>query len=132
MLHVSATGEVSRVPDLARSRAFYEDVLGLSIYREYGIGGVATGVVYFLGGGYLASGPGEPSHEWAYANAGGVTVSYFEWVQSMQWYPWTLEEIRRRPEIGSTLERIHRARRSGGTASGDAPGSGVSGRTGKS
>ncbi len=44
---------ILRVPDLARSRAFYEDVIGLTIYREYGVGGVATGVVYFLGGGYL-------------------------------------------------------------------------------
>ena len=44
---------ILRVPHLARSRAFYEGTLGLSVYREYGTGGAVTGVVYFLGGGYL-------------------------------------------------------------------------------
>jgi predicted enzyme related to lactoylglutathione lyase len=48
--------------DLARSRQWYEQVLGLRVYREFGHGGVATGVVYFLGGGFLElSSSGSPA-----------------------------------------------------------------------
>ena len=39
--------------DFEASTAFYEHTLGLSIYREYGVGGHRTGLVFFLGGGYL-------------------------------------------------------------------------------
>jgi predicted enzyme related to lactoylglutathione lyase len=32
---------------------WYRDVLGLRVYREYGVGGQVTGTVFFLGGGFL-------------------------------------------------------------------------------
>jgi len=39
--------------DFARSRRWYAEILGLRVYREFGVGGEVTGVVFFLGGGYL-------------------------------------------------------------------------------
>jgi catechol 2,3-dioxygenase-like lactoylglutathione lyase family enzyme len=48
--------------DFARSRRWYAEVLGLRVYREFGAGGQVTGVVFFLGGGYLELGSaGGPS-----------------------------------------------------------------------
>jgi glutamate dehydrogenase/leucine dehydrogenase len=32
------------------------------------------------------------------ANAGGVVMSYLEWVENLQWYIWDEEETRRRLE----------------------------------
>jgi glutamate dehydrogenase (NAD(P)+) len=37
------------------------------------------------------------------ANAGGVTVSYFEWVQNMQYYKWNLTRVRQ--ELDAYLSR---------------------------
>jgi predicted enzyme related to lactoylglutathione lyase len=74
--------------DLVRSRRWYEDVLGLRVYREFGHGGVVSGVVYFLGGGYLElsmagspAGPGitlwlqvqDLGAEWRRLQAAGAT-----------------------------------------------------------
>ncbi|HRN89608.1 MAG TPA: glutamate dehydrogenase, partial [Hyphomicrobium sp.] len=41
------------------------------------------------------------------ANAGGVTVSYFEWVQNRQGFYWTLDEIHDR--LKTIVEREGRA-----------------------
>jgi catechol 2,3-dioxygenase-like lactoylglutathione lyase family enzyme len=39
--------------DLEASVAWYTEVLGLRVYREYGAAGRRTGVVLFCGGGFL-------------------------------------------------------------------------------
>ncbi|TLQ47323.1 VOC family protein [Streptomyces marianii] len=52
MMHVLSSRILLRPTDPERSRRFYEDVLGLQIYREFGTG-QDRGTVYFLGGGFL-------------------------------------------------------------------------------
>ncbi|MDT0467831.1 VOC family protein [Streptomyces gibsoniae] len=59
MVHVLNSRVLLRPTDPERSRTFYGEKLGLSVYREFGTG-PERGVVYFLGGGFLeVSGRGE-------------------------------------------------------------------------
>jgi predicted enzyme related to lactoylglutathione lyase len=59
-MEVLSSRTILRASDFARARAFYEDTLGLRVYREYGAEGRVTGVVYFLGGGFLEITGGDP------------------------------------------------------------------------
>jgi catechol 2,3-dioxygenase-like lactoylglutathione lyase family enzyme len=44
---------IFRCRDLAASRRFWEDTLGLTVAREYGVEGRTTGLVLFAGGGFV-------------------------------------------------------------------------------
>ncbi|MFG3201237.1 VOC family protein [Streptomyces sp. NPDC048192] len=52
MVHVLSSRTLLTPTDPERSRTFYGDQLGLSVYREFGTG-PERGTVYFLGGGFL-------------------------------------------------------------------------------
>jgi catechol 2,3-dioxygenase-like lactoylglutathione lyase family enzyme len=52
-MEVLASRLILHPSDMAQSRQFYEQVLGLRIFHEYGNGRAVVGVVYFLGGGFL-------------------------------------------------------------------------------
>ncbi|QBI54404.1 VOC family protein [Streptomonospora litoralis] len=53
MVEVLSSRTLLHPTDVERSRAFYRDVVGLAVYREFNTGGGTYGTVFFLGGGFL-------------------------------------------------------------------------------
>ena len=100
-MEVLSSRVIYRAADIARLRAFYEDTLGLRVYREYGAGGTVSGVVLFLGGGFLelTGGPGrsgpvtlwlqvpDVAHEERRLRTAGVPV-----LRAAERMPWGLVE----------------------------------------
>ena len=103
--------------DFDRSVRFYTDTLGLRVYREYGTGGRVTGVVLFLGGGFLelASGRRPPEQrgillwlqvpdvdaEHARLRAGGVEIT-----EAPADMPWGLREMEVPDPDGTRLRLV--------------------------
>lgn len=52
-MEVLSSRVITYPPDFDGALSFYDGVVGLQRYREYGRQGRITGVVYFLGGGFL-------------------------------------------------------------------------------
>jgi len=72
---------IFRCRDLAASRRFWEDDLGLTVAREYGVAGRVTGVVLFAGGGFVeltassgTAGPSEPGSAVVWLQVASVPV----------------------------------------------------------
>lgn len=101
-MEVLSSRVICHTDKLGDLRSFYEDVLGLRIYREYGASGEISGVVYFLGGGFLeiasSARPSPPVTLWlqvpdvkaeeAHLDAAGVQI-----VQPARRMPWGLIEL---------------------------------------
>ena len=61
-MEVLSSRVLVRTRDLPRALGFWRDQLGLRVFREYGVDGRVSGVVLFLGGGFLElteAAPGE-------------------------------------------------------------------------
>lgn len=91
--------------DFDRSLRFYRDQLGLRVYREYGTGGRLTGVVLFLGGGFLElvttpaaeGGAGRPVDLWLQVPDVGVEAGRLRGLglvaEDPELRPWGLIEL---------------------------------------
>ena len=103
--------------DFAASRHFYEDLLGLRLYHEYGDGERVIGAVYFVGGGHLelaATSPGadpgatklwlqvpDLAAEQRRLDAVGVTID-----ERASLMPWGLKELGLRDPDGLAITLV--------------------------
>ena len=115
MMQVLSSRVICHTHDLASLRRFYEDVLGLGVHREYGQGGRVTGVVYFLGGGFLelaaAASPSPPVTLWlqvpdATAEGTRLAAAGVEIIQGARPMPWGLIELWVRDPQGNELRIV--------------------------
>ena len=114
-MEVLSSRVVYRPRDFAALRRFYEQVVGLHPYREYGAGGEVTGVVFFLGGGFLELARGEPPSPpitlWlqvadARHEEEGLRAAAVEVVKAAEPMPWGLVESWLRDPEGNELRLV--------------------------
>lgn len=96
-------------------RRFYEDTVGLQVYREYGLEGQVRGMVFFLGGGFLeitrASTASPSITLWlqvrdAAAEERRMQRSGVEVVKAVERMPWGLVESWVRDPEGNELRLV--------------------------
>ena len=101
-MEVLSSRVICHTESLASMRGFYEGTLGLRIYREYGRDDRISGVVYFLGGGFLevvaASTSSPPLTLWLQvpdvrAEEARLSALGVEIAQSAKAMPWGLVEL---------------------------------------
>jgi predicted enzyme related to lactoylglutathione lyase len=104
-----------RARDFDALRRFYEQTVGLHVYREYGSSDETLGVVFFLGGGFLeitrASQPSAPITLWlqvrdAHAEHERLTEAGVEVAKAVEQMPWGLIEGWLRDPEGSELRLV--------------------------
>lgn len=114
-MEVLSSRVICHTKSLAGLRGFYEGTLGLRIFREYGRGGQVSGVVYFLGGGFLevaeAAKSSPPITLWLQvldvrSEASRLEALGIEIIQGVTLMPWGLVELWVRDPQGNELRLV--------------------------
>ena len=114
-MEVLSSRVLYRSGDFDALRRFYEQTLGLHVYREYGEAERVLGVVYFLGGGFLeitrATTSSPPMALWlqvrdARAEVDRLRSEGVEVMRSAETMPWGLVEAWLRDPEGNELRLV--------------------------